>query len=332
MRAVRVLRQNCPGLLRRSVSLETVDTPSLSREHEAFQSVLAWKLEEERQSRIERATRIREGRYRFLAHEQELPDPVDWQRASQCSPSRLWTFRLHYHEFLLDLAAAGRTSPESGWFRRAWGHVGQWIQAHPYPDRARAQAAWHPYCISRRLPVWILLWTAGAPPRHVEQAIRRSMAVQAAFLARNLEWDVRGNHLLENAKALIWMGVFFDGPRAARWLKRGARTLQRELREQILPHGEHFERSPMYHARMLELVLDIRDVTQRVMFGLSSQCGQVAGRMAAFLREVLHPDGRIPLLGDSCFDEAPAPRSLLKRASTLNPRPAPDANRHPRND
>ena len=47
-----------------------------------------------------------------------------------------------------------------------------------------------------------------------------------------------------------------------------------------------------------------------------------AERMAGFLQDICHPDGDIPLLGDSCFGEAAPIGTLVKRATTLLPSPA----------
>jgi uncharacterized heparinase superfamily protein len=121
---------------------------------------------------------------------------------------------------------------------------------------------------------------------------------------------------LENAKALVFAGTFFQGREANEWLDAGRRLWRRELRRQILPSGEHFERSPMYHAQMLEALLDVRDAVGELDPAFSDFCRAAAVRMAEWLAGVLHPDGRIPLLSDSAFDQTPDERTLLARAGT----------------
>jgi uncharacterized heparinase superfamily protein len=267
-----------------------------------------------------------DGYFQFLNEERRLGNPVDWRLAGSPGATRLWRFHLHYHEFLLDLAVEGRRSGE--FLDRAWTLVLDWFEHNPlhYPDAL--DAAWHPYCISRRLPAWIVLWSIAPPPGELAQSVLRSMASQAAFLERNLEWDLRGNHLLENIRALTLAGAFLAGPDADRWLCKGGRLFRAQLEEQVLPHGEHFERSPMYHARMLEAVLDVRDAAERLAPGLSDFCAGAAEKMAQFLRSVLHPDGEIPLLGDSCFGEHTPPGQLLERAGFALHAPDPgDARR-----
>ena len=57
-------------------------------------------------------------------------------------------------------------------------------------------------------------------------------------------------------------GAYFDGPAADFWLRRGLFILRRELAEQVLEDGGHFELSPMYHALILEDLLDLVNLSQ----------------------------------------------------------------------
>jgi uncharacterized heparinase superfamily protein len=259
----------------------------------------------------DRLRQLRSGRIRLLNQELHAGWPLDWQSdAFECAP-RLWRFHLQYHEFLLDFAAELVAGVGASHLGEAWDCVLRWIEAFPDPRDARSDDAWHPYCLSRRIPVWCLLWTASPPATGVAGVVRDSLAWQAEHLRTNLERDLGGNHLLQNARGLIAAGCFFSGPAARRWLRTGTHVLLRELPEQVLAHGEHFERSPMYHREMLDLTTDVRDWTQEREPALADACGDTARRMADFLDAIAHPDGEIPLLGDSCLAEAcPASTSI----------------------
>lgn len=250
------------------------------------------------------------GRFAFLSETCELGRPVDWDCRS-VSVSHLWRFHLHYHEFLLDaLVSRGDPCGADGRVAAAWEIVADWIENNRPSVRGDA---WHPFCISKRLPVWMLLWTASPPEPPFRDTVLTSMYAQARFLASHLERDLGGNHLLENLRTLILAGAFFEGPEAERWLEKGIRLFRREAAEQFLPHGEHFERATMYHAIMLDLVLDLRDALGDVRREFADWCGELARRMGVFLRSILHPDGEIPLLGDSAFGEAPPTAAILAR-------------------
>ncbi|MBL8849107.1 MAG: alginate lyase family protein [Planctomycetaceae bacterium] len=234
-----------------------------------------------------------------------LDTPLDWKSARLLAAPRLWQFHLHYHEWLFDLAVDAEPSEQ------LWAHVRHWMDTFSGCTEQQAGDAWHPYCISRRIPAWLGVWKLRPPPAELQAEIARSIAVQTAYLERRLETDLGGNHLLENARSLIVAGATLRNSAGDRWLDIGAQIVDGELQEQVLPHGEHFERSPMYHSQMTVALEDMRDATQALRPEFSARCGNAVGRMHAFAGAILQPDGKIPLLGDSAFDEAPTPRPPL---------------------
>ena len=209
--------------------------------------------------------------------------PVPLQR--QC---RLQQYMLHYHE-----------RPNDDLVRA-------WIVANP-PGRG---VGWEPYPLSRRVTNWIKWVLSGG---NATPEIRRSLASQAEWLARRLEYHLLGNHLFANAKALVFAGCFFQ---AEAWLRKGLDLLQREIPEQILSDGGHFERSPMYHSLILEDVLDLVNLS-RVYPGLLPDWSPVAARMSGWLKQLLHPDGQISFFNDSTFGVAPEPHLLFEFAARL---------------
>ena len=146
----------------------------------------------------------------------------------------------------------------------------------------------------------------------------RSIRDQAQHLARNLEWHLLGNHLLENAVALTLAGTCFDHEAAHGWLRRGRALLARELPEQMLADGGHVERSPMYQCRVLQALLLLRATGAPAAETLVRPYLHPA---AAALTALTHPDGRIALLNDSAFDVHPSPLRLAQEAGVPPPRP-----------
>ena len=149
----------------------------------------------------------------------------------------------------------------------------------------------------------------------------QSLAVQARWLAKRLEFHLLGNHLFVNAKALVFAGLFFNGSEADGWLKKGLRILEREVREQVLPDGGHFERSTMYHALALEDILDLINAAEawprRICSDVVNGWREVAGRMVEWMQGLLHPDGGIAFFNDAAFGIAPEPSLLLAYADQL---------------
>jgi uncharacterized heparinase superfamily protein len=155
--------------------------------------------------------------------------------------------------------------------------------------------------------------------------VETSLAMQAQWLSQCLESHLLGNHLLVNAKALVMAGAYFDGPAADSWLRRGLFILRRELAEQILEDGGHFELSPMYHALVLEDLLDLVNLCRvypRRLEAEEADWRRFASKMLGWLEQLTHPDGQIAYFNDSVQGLAAAPSALRAYATRLGVKPA----------
>ena len=148
-----------------------------------------------------------------------------------------------------------------------------------------------------------------------------SLAVQARWLRKRLEYHLLANHLLTNAKALVFAGLYFQGQEANEWLHTGLTVLRDELPEQVLLDGGHFERSPMYHAIILEDVLDLLNLAATqpgcVSTPITDSWRETAKRMLSWLRTMTHPDGEISFFNDAAFGIAKNQQELGEYASRL---------------
>lgn len=241
--------------------------------------------------------------FRFLNAEADLAE-VGWDHPEQ---AKLWRYNQHYFD---DLTAAG-------WQARVPWHaalIAAWIDQ----NLPGSGTGWEPYPTSLRIINWIKWAMAGG---HLPPAAIHSLAVQARWLMRRLEWHLLGNHLFINAKALVFAGLFFGGDEAGRWLDKGLAILAREMGEQFLPDGGQFELSPMYHALALEDLLDLANMA-------AAYPGTPAGAIEAELRArasaalrwlatMSHPDGGIAFFNDAAFGIAPANEQLFGYAGRL---------------
>lgn len=230
------------------------------------------------------------------------------------SKPKLWRYNQHYFD---DLNAQD-ADQRSDWHRALFN---EWIAANP-PGKG---SGWEPYPTSLRIVNWIKWALAGSD---FDLALRHSLAIQARWLSRRLEWHLLGNHLFANAKALVFAGLFFDGPEAALWLTRGTEILEREISEQILPDGGQFELSPMYHALAVEDLLDLVNIAHA--FGRDDLAEAWGARVPSMLRWMVamtHPDGDLAFFNDTAIGIAPSVDRLLDYAARLGfaaPPPLPD--------
>jgi len=122
---------------------------------------------------------------------------------------------------------------------------------------------------------------------------------------------------IANAKALVHAGLYFTGPDAARWYAHRISIIARELREQVLADGGHFERSTMYHAAVLEDLLDLLNLLRAYARPPPAEWVAVIGRMRHWLKGMTHPDGQIACFNEAALQIAPASGALEAFAARL---------------
>ena len=233
-----------------------------------------------------------------------MVDAGDWNHPAW---PKLWLYNLHYFD---DLAASD-ASQRRDWHRAL---MRRWQAENP----PHAGNGWEPYPTSLRIVNWIQWALAG---NALDGILLDSLAAQCDCLRQRLEIHLLGNHLWANAKALVFAGSFFQGTQADAWRECGLRLLRREIAEQILPDGGHFERSPMYHAIVLADLLDLVQLagTFPGVFGDGDvqQWRATALRMLRWLQVMSHPDGEIAFFNDAAFSVAPNLAALVGHAQTL---------------
>jgi uncharacterized heparinase superfamily protein len=238
---------------------------------------------------------------RALVLDRRLPTttPFDW--TPEWAPAgTLGRIRLHEHEWL------------EGVSDQAFGDlIEDWIHRVPPYGPAYWNDAWNSYALSLRVVVWMqqLARRADALPAGQIEAMTESLALQLGFLARNLETDVGGNHLLKNIKALLWGAACFDGPAPAAWHRRAAALLERELRLQVPDDGLHFEGSPAYHLQCFADLIEIHSAMS--VCPLRDALTRALDRMAFAAAVTSAPDGRPLLLGDGGLDMAYSAEVLI---------------------
>ncbi len=243
-----------------------------------------------------------DGRFRHLNAERRLgTGPVAWQLGA-IAAERLWVVTLHYHEWAAELARANPALLER--------LLRDWIQACDPDDDDALALAWNAYAIATRIPNWVRAWQAGAIGPGFRSEFLASLWRQAAFLAANLEWDLRANHLLRDAAGLAWAGRFFDH---APWRRTAAELALAQAREQVSAEGLHFELSPMYHDHALHDLGELCALLPEL-----APLRETAARMRAASLRLRHPDGDIALLNDASL----TPRPRWSRGAEAGPEPA----------
>ncbi len=247
----------------------------------------------------------REGHhFSFLNIDHEFQGAVDWNEKKH---GRLWTYNLNYFEFLNPVDV----TREDG---LAWIH--EYIQAMA---RGEIHDGWEPYPISLRLVFWIRF----VLHHQIEDPIiDASLKAQFKALRSQLEFHLMGNHLLENGLACLFASVYFRDQKVFFGM---AQLVQRELDEQILSDGAHFELSPMYHQIILYRSLDVLQLLRysdwELTRALAASLTQKVEGMLSWLKMMSYNDEDFPMFNDASIGVAPSTGSLLKYAQFLSLEP-----------
>lgn len=218
----------------------------------------------------------------------------------------LWRYNFYYFNFINSKEGIGNET-----FIHKF--LIDWIDNDPY------QVSMEPYPCSLRI-VNLIKWSINNSIN--DKKIIRSIANQSRCLFKNLEYHLLGNHLIANAKALIFAGIFFDDHESDKWFEKGSKILIQEIPEQILSDGGYFELTTMYHNIVLEDLLDLYEIASKykakdkstVLLDILNQNIQ---KMLDWSRLMRHHDGEIPFFNDSCIGISESFDNLLKFTNRL---------------
>ena len=241
----------------------------------------------------------------FLNEEGFVKQIIDWNDKNK---TKLWLYNLHYFNALNAVDSDDNCSLLNGW-------IDKWIEHNP-PYHGNG---WEPYPLSLRIVNFILWFSRHNHETKSEWLVNLSHQAEALF--NQIEFHILGNHLFANAKALVFAGAFFKGNRADCWLEKGLKILDKEIEEQFLRDGGHFELSPMYHAAMLWDMCDLVNLCQRSalepLLLRKEQWISVVQEGLKWLAAMVHPDGDISFFNDATLGVAPTLNDLKRYVKKL---------------
>lgn len=242
----------------------------------------------------------------FLNEQGELNHSSDWNNAEK---TKLWLYNLHYFDALNSLDAPHQTALLEQF-------INKWIQENP-PYQGNG---WEPYPLSIRLVNLVKWYSKRATSLSLQT--RGFLGIQANALMQQLEYHIGGNHLFINGKALVFIGVFLEGTEALIWLEKGLKILDRELKEQFLKDGAHYELSPMYHALMIWDLCDLINLAdcsnQPELKARKEKWQATLSKALTWLERMCHPDGGISFFNDATFGIAPSLEEIQGYAEYIN--------------
>lgn len=215
----------------------------------------------------------------------------------------LWAFNLNYMDWLNQDGLPSSDATE--WTDRYIAGMQDNVTGNdPYPTALR--------CMN-----WMRLFSLH--PEIKKAGWDDALYSQCRLLEKRLEYKLLANHLLEELFALFQAAIYFRDERLYATASKG---LSRELDEQLLSDGAHYEQSPMYHCILLDRLLDCYNygIHNPVFAGQSafvSMLEKKARLMLGHLSSITYRDGSIPLMNDGAYHIGPSSAELFAYARRL---------------
>lgn len=245
-----------------------------------------------------------DGRFTFIGRTIAFGEEIDWDHEKLDEFPILWRLKLQSFEHLEWLVLGDEYSSTDAAIRSAFEpHVLSWAATNFIGEKRYLRRSWIPHSVSLRILNWCryAAWCEEESSGSVAEGVYEAIYKNALFLENHVEHEIGGNHLVENAIALIMAGVLFDHHDTG-WTETGVNILEQAAETQFLADGGHFERSPMYHVMALRRYITAYDLLAGT--DLSRETLQkTAERALGFLAEISKPDGEIPLLNDAVHRE-----------------------------
>ena len=220
---------------------------------------------------------------------------------------KLWRYNLHYFDFLLDDGVSEAIKDQL---------IDDWVEI----SHSLKEDAWEPYPVSLRLVNWIKYFIV-YKGNSVSGVWLQSLYQQACILDNSIEYHILANHYLKNGKGLLFVAAYLNCPDSEKWYNKGRCILLQEADEQILDDGGHYEKSPMYHAIVVEDYLDVLNLIQSNNLDMSKQdfsfLTGATFKMLNYFDSLVMPDGDIPLFNDSAFNIAHHPEKIFDYAKKV---------------
>lgn len=213
---------------------------------------------------------------------------------------RLWNYHLQYADFLKqnDLSVDFRAELALDLYR--------WLE--------RGKLKPEPYPASLRIMNVIRFLSENHGEIEAESEIIEYLYSELHFLTNRLEYHLLGNHLMENAFALLMGGVSFD---EREWIQTSEAIFDEQIPEQILEDGAHFERSPMYHLimlfRFLEGIYYLPPGSK-----LSTRFFSISKKMLGWMDQMSFGDGDLAHFNDSTDGQSFSIEEIVKMAKKCN--------------
>lgn len=223
----------------------------------------------------------------------------------------LWNYNLHYLEFLLPLAVKYEQTLDEQYFCKFENLLNKWM-------KQSSEDSFEPYTISMRIPNLLIcmeLLKNRIAETSIGAQLQTSIYQQYQYLLRTQELGLLANHYFENLKTIVISSLLF---REQETYHKYFNLLLKQIEEQILEDGMHFERSFMYHKIILEDILRIHEVLISTEHkGDAEKLIPTIQKMTLVIENIEKGFHRTPLFNDAGNNVSKSKEALVKAAGRI---------------
>lgn len=225
--------------------------------------------------------------------------------------SHLWNYNLHYLEFLIPLAVKYTQNPEEEYIDKFQGLMESWL-------KQTSGDSFEAYTISMRIPnllICLELLKDKLEGTELKIKLLESIYQQYRYLLKSQELALLANHYFENLKTIVISSLLFN---ELDIYHKYFDLFLKEVEEQILGDGMHFERSLMYHKMILEDILRIYVVLASANHkGDAEKIIPTIRKMTSVISGIEKGFSRTPLFNDAGNNVSKNKYGLVKAAGRI---------------
>lgn len=259
------------------------------------------------------------GRFTILGRTVEFGSiaGIDWSYRHPDEDDGLWRMKLAQLSVLHSLISSGNEAHH----KTAIALLNCLVESRSFASSDAFTTGWSPYDTSHRILAILsglsIAMQKGAIATDIRADLEAFVQLDAAFLWRNIEHEMRNNHTERNLAALCFYHLAAGSISSAR-AKRLDRDVDRIIHSTVLADGMQIERSAMYQGLT---VMSLRIFAACPFLSaetreLARKRGDAAAGAWLFLT---HRDGDIALFNDSWTGEVPPPATIIDSDSIAMP-------------
>ena len=120
----------------------------------------------------------------------------------------------------------------------------------------------------------------------------------ADFLMDDNNYRVN-NHGMMMDRALVMLGMIFDGSKAKGYTRKGVARLRDNFHHNFSYQGVHLENSPEYHVYVQEMFISVQDYLKKNKLSLGNDIIGKFKLVENYYQYITKPNGYLPMIGDS---------------------------------